>query len=111
MSTNDVNLFCGRVWMGPFSEDKIFIMEKGRQLNTNQEVSNLVSLPETLLHNLLDNLNQEEDKEMNRIKTRYSKYKHNLESNLEEIKNNTMNNSKNSGQIEAINSMVTKCSM
>jgi len=83
-----------RIWMGPFSEDKIFIMEKGRQLNTSQEVSNLVSLPESLLMSLLENLTQEEIKEINNVRARYLRYKKWLDDSLDMADN-----------------MVTKCSM
>lgn len=60
--------------MGPFNEDKLFIMEKGRQLNSNQEVSNLMCLPESLLQNLLDNLSMEESKEVENVTAQFLKY-------------------------------------
>lgn len=60
--------------MGPFNEDKLFIMEKGRRLNNNQEVSNLVCLPESLLQNLLDNLSMEESKEIENVTSKFLKY-------------------------------------
>jgi hypothetical protein len=45
LTDNDFPLFV-RLWMGPWSnEDKIFIMEKGRQFKINQEISNLTFLP------------------------------------------------------------------
>ena len=45
LTDNDFPLFV-RLWMGPWSnEDKIFIMEKGRQSKINQEISNLTFLP------------------------------------------------------------------
>ena len=63
-----------RLWMGPFNEDKIFIMEKGRNLNINQEIADLVRLPDALLQGIIENINQEESKEANRIKDKYSRY-------------------------------------
>jgi len=65
--------------MGPFSEDKVFIMEKGRQLNTNQEVS------QSLLQSLLENLNQEEAKEMSNVRERYLRYRKWLEASRETL--------------------------
>ncbi len=78
LGDNDLPLV-ERIWMGPFSEDKVFIMEKGRQLSTNHEVSNLVSLPQSLLQSLLENLNQEEAKEMSNVRERYLRYRKWLE--------------------------------
>ena len=63
-----------RLWMGPFNEDKIFIMEKGRQLNMSQDLTNLICLPEALLLGLIENSKQEELKEINNIKAKYSNY-------------------------------------
>lgn len=60
--------------MGPFSEDKLFIMEKGGVLNNNQEVSNLMCLPESLLQNLPDNLAMEESKEIENVTAQFLKY-------------------------------------
>lgn len=60
--------------MGPFDEDKIFIMEKGRKLNMNQEITNLVSLPESLLLGLIENSKQEEWKEEYPIRAKYENY-------------------------------------
>lgn len=71
--------------MGPFNEDKIFIMEKGLQLNKNQTVSNLVCLPVPLLQGLLDNLNHEEEKEIAIIKENFSRYEEFLRKALAKI--------------------------
>ena len=60
--------------MGPFNEDKIFIMEKGRQLNMSQDLKNLTCLPETLLKGLIENSKQEELKEINNIRAKYANY-------------------------------------
>lgn len=69
--------------MGPWSnEDKIFIMEKGRQLVINQELSNLISLPEAVLQGLLENLNIELGKEVTHVKRRYEQYGSYLKRNL-----------------------------
>ncbi len=70
-----------RIWMGPFSEDKLFIMEKGHQIH-NQEVSNLMCLPESLLQNLLDNLAKEEQKEIETIRSQFFKYQEILKTAL-----------------------------
>ena len=71
--------------MGPFIEDKIFIMEKGRQLNINQDLANLVCLPEALLQGLLHNLNKEELKEINDLKSQFSNYIDYLKCSLEKL--------------------------
>jgi Ras association domain-containing protein 2/4 len=63
-----------RLWMGPFDEDKFFIMEKGRQLNMTQDLQNLMGLPDTLLNGLIQQSKQEELKETNNLKTKYSNY-------------------------------------
>ncbi len=76
-----------RLWMGPFSEDKIFIMEKGRQLNMNQEMATLVCLPLPLLHNLIENVNQEEKKESELVRKRYSNYSNVLNERLNVLMN------------------------
>jgi hypothetical protein len=60
--------------MGPFNEDKIFIMEKGRHANLSQEVSYLIGLPKDLLINLVESSLREEEKEIERIKLKYSRY-------------------------------------
>lgn len=44
-----------RILMGPFNEDKIFIMEGGRDLSMNQDVTNLICLPEALLKGIVEN--------------------------------------------------------
>lgn len=67
-----------RLWMGPFNEDKIFIMEKGRQLSMNQDLKNFTCLPEALLQGLVENLKQEELKEINSIKDKYANYEKTL---------------------------------
>jgi hypothetical protein len=63
-----------RLWMGPFGEDKIFIMEKGRQLNMNEEMATLICLPEPLLEKLIENINQEEMKEEEEVRRKYLEY-------------------------------------
>ena len=60
--------------MGPFNEDKIFIMEKGRQLNMSQDLQNLKNLPEALLLGLIENSRAEELKEVNNIRAKYANY-------------------------------------
>lgn len=86
-----------RIWMGPFNEDKIFIMEKGLRLNKNQTVSNLVCLPLPLLQGLLENLNNEEAKEINNIKENFLKYEDFLKREL--------------ARIDEAENVVTTCSM
>lgn len=81
-NSDDVPLI-ERIWMGPFNEDKIFIMEKGQKLNSNEDVSKLVCLPESLLQSLFDNLNKEENKEIERIKERFLKYEQFLKKSLD----------------------------
>lgn len=72
-----------RLWMGPWSnEDKIFIMEKGRKLVLNQELTNLICLPDPVLQGLLENLNLEMTKETNHIKKKYEAYSNYLKRNL-----------------------------
>jgi hypothetical protein len=64
--------------MGPFIEDKIFIMEKGVEININIELENLVRLPLHLLNGLLDNLKTQETKDLDVLLNRFSFYKENL---------------------------------
>jgi hypothetical protein len=64
--------------MGPFIEDKIFIMEKGVEININIELENLVRLPLHLLNGLLDNLKTQETKDLEVLLNRFSFYKENL---------------------------------
>jgi hypothetical protein len=70
LSPDDIPII-ERLWMGPFNEDKIFIMERGRQLN---ETNNFKFLPQKLLIDLVDNLKQEESKEKAAIINKYTKY-------------------------------------
>ncbi len=63
-----------RLWMGPFNEDRLFIMERGRALNMSQELINLIGLSDTLLRGLLDNMKQEEDREATAIRSKYASY-------------------------------------
>jgi hypothetical protein len=71
-----------RLWMGPFNEDRIFIMEKGRQLNMSQDLKNLTCLPEALLTGLIENSKQEELKEINNIRSKYACYSKTLREHL-----------------------------
>jgi hypothetical protein len=68
--------------MGPFNEDRIFIMEKGRQLNMSQDLKNLTCLPEALLTGLIENSKQEELKEINNIRSKYACYSKTLREHL-----------------------------
>ena len=63
-----------RLWMGPFNQDKIFIMEKGRHTNLSLEVSYLISLPRELLSNLVNNSLREEEKEIDQLRNKYLMY-------------------------------------
>ena len=67
-----------RLRMGPFIEDKIFIMEKGVEININIEVENLIRLPLHLLNGLLDNLNIQENKDLEILLNRFNYYRENL---------------------------------
>lgn len=82
-----------RLWMGPWlNEDKLFIMEKGRQLVLNQELTNLICLPDAVLQGLLENLNIELAKETNHIKKRYEAYENYLRRNLSALDENFLLN-------------------
>jgi len=75
--------------MGPWSnEDKLFIMEKGRHLAINQELSNLICLPEPVLLGLMETLNLELAKEINKIKKRYESYGSYMVRNLHALDEN-----------------------
>lgn len=74
-----------RVLMGPFHEDKLFIMEKGRNLNVNQDITNLICLPEALLKGLLDNSKKEEQKEIKLLKEKFKVYADTLKSRLKKL--------------------------
>lgn len=70
-----------RLWMGPFNEDKLFIMEKGRQIGVSQEVAAMICLPESLLYSLIEKSKQEELKEINQLRLRYQNYANVLKAN------------------------------
>ena len=88
LTNKDFPLF-QRLLMGPWSnEDKIFIMEKGRQSKITQEISNLTFLPDAVLQGLLENLNLELNKEINNLKKRYESYESYLKRNLDYLNGN-----------------------
>ena len=74
-----------RLRMGPFIEDKIFIMEKGTQININIELENLVRLPLHLLQGLLDNLEIQENKDKGILRERFNFYKEGLVQRLNSL--------------------------
>jgi hypothetical protein len=76
-----------RLFMGPFDEEKIFIMEKGRQINMNEELATLVSLPDSLLVGLIESCKLEEQKEIEILKKRYEFYRNILNERLEHFEN------------------------
>lgn len=78
LDENDLPLL-ERLWMGPFtSEDRMFIMEKGRQLGVRahhqEAAAPMVCLPRDFLLNLIDKSKQEELKEIAQLKVNYKKY-------------------------------------
>jgi hypothetical protein len=75
--------------MGPFDEEKIFIMEKGRQINMNEELATLVSLPDSLLVGLIESCRLEEYNEIEVLKKRYELYRQILNERLEHFENPT----------------------
>jgi len=60
-------------------------MEKGRQINMNEELATLVSLPDSLLVGLIDSCKLEEQKEIDALKKRYEFYEHILNDRLEQL--------------------------
>jgi hypothetical protein len=74
---NDL-LLINRLWMGPFNEDKIVIMEKGCSLKNEEHLDNFISLPINLLNSFIVNLNKEELCEIDQVKTSYLSYKNAL---------------------------------
>lgn len=75
-------LLINRLWMGPFNEDKIVIMEKGISLNNGEHLDNFISLPMNFLNCLIDNLNKEELSEIEKVKNSYISYRNLLLSKL-----------------------------
>lgn len=73
-----------RLWMGPFTnEDKIFIMEKGRQIGVKQqEAAAMICLPHALLVSLIEKSSQEELKELTQLKLKYKNYSDFLKNRL-----------------------------
>lgn len=75
-----------RLYMGPFNEDKIFIMEKGRTVSVDQDVMNLVTLPKALLKALIESSKKEESKEISEFKQKYKTYRDILNYRLKSLK-------------------------
>ncbi|CAF0839497.1 unnamed protein product [Brachionus calyciflorus] len=74
-----------RLYMGPFNEDKLFIMEKGRCVNMDSDVMNLVTLPNALLNALIESSKREEIKEINEFKQKYKIFKDLLQHRLKSL--------------------------
>ena len=74
-----------RLRMGPFDEDKIFIMEKGTEVNISIELENFMRLSLNLLNGLIENLKQQEEKDLQVIQKRYFLYKEYLIQRLNNI--------------------------
>lgn len=85
LDDNDMPLM-ERLWMGPFSnEDRMFIMEKGRQLGVKQqEATSLICLPREFLTILIEKSNQEELKEIAQLKSNYKSYSDSLKARLKD---------------------------
>lgn len=83
LDENDIPLL-ERLWMGPFvNEDRIFIMEKGRQLGVRQkEAAPMVCLPHDFLLSLIDKSKQEEQKEIAQLQLGYKRYSELLNARL-----------------------------
>lgn len=75
-----------RLYMGPFNEDKIFIMEKGRVVDMDPDVMNLVTLPKALLKALIESSKKEESKEIGEFKQKYKIYRDLLNHRLKSLK-------------------------
>ena len=78
-----------RLWMGPFAEDRLFVMEKGRALDMSQELINLIGLSDTLLRGLLDNMKLEEERETMALRSKYAAYAFALSARKKHIEMNS----------------------
>lgn len=75
-----------RVKYGPLEDDvKIFIIEKYRMIDINEEVAQFVNLPEAVLSGFLDKYTKDEEMELEMIKEKYKICRDKIEECLENL--------------------------
>jgi len=75
-------ILINRIWMGPFNEDKIVIMEKGVVLQVDHQIQTYLSLPLNLLEEFVAQLKKEEENDILAVRNRFEKYRELLNFNL-----------------------------
>jgi Ras association domain-containing protein 2/4 len=76
-----------RIYHGPNEDDvKIFIMEKSRVLDINEQVAQYVNLSDAMLIGFLEKLKQDEELELSLIKERRRNYQQRIKEQMAKVK-------------------------